>query len=66
VVAENPEETGQVAIVQGAVGDPCEDGLDAAAVVVVLSRVVGEDASDAAAPHLQERRRRRVGPPTAP
>src|SRR5262249_17982266 len=45
---------GQVVAVGGAVGEQLEDGVGAQGVVVVLVFVVGEDAVDAAADHLQE------------
>src|SRR5262249_8973451 len=45
---------GQVNVVGGAAGNQPEDGVGAQGVVVVLVLVVGEDAVDAAADHLQE------------
>jgi hypothetical protein len=46
---------GQVEVLRGAVGEELEDGVGAEGVVVLLVRVAGEDAVDAAAHHLQER-----------
>jgi hypothetical protein len=54
VVDGNLEEPGQITMVQGAVGDPLEDGVGTEGVVVALVLVAGEHAVDPGPDHLRE------------